>query len=451
MQETSLQPPQPQALSLGEFLAALIQSFGREGLRPCILRNYEGFPAANLGNDVDFLIRPSELPSVIRAIKSISDIRIVGYAERYYVAHVFVEGVCAATGSRALQLDFLWRLDWKGQSYLAPDDVLHAAIPRQAGNLAFWVPSPVHEAIISLLSSLLIGGWLKEKYFPKVQQTFTRDTSEVTAALVPGFGRKVSTRLVNSVIGGDRKKTLGCVRHLRISLATRSLRRRPLGSVSAAAKHYAREFALRYSAKALTTVVVTGIDYDDKTAIVDGLISMLRHSATAVERRNLEPLLSSPRQLTKNAGAGFEDRAGPALSMTTMALWVIKEWASRFKKKNTLTLRICDNCLFNFIDTKKHRGGIPMWFARRIENLLPCVDLWLFLDGTEAVMKPQHRDLADIGTLRQTEAFRTFVKTGGRYVMLNVSRPNSSIRDEAYAAIVATLAQRTDGKLKKRF
>ena len=183
MEETSSLPVETQALSFSEFLAALIQSFDKEGLRPCILRNYEGFPASNVGGDVDFLIRPSELPRAIRALGSLRGIRIVGYAERHYVAHVFVEGVSSEPGIRALGLDFIWSLNWKGLEYLSTDAVLQTAMPRRAGDLTFLVPSPVHEAIISLLSSQLIGGWLKEKYFPKVQQTFAGERSEVIAAL----------------------------------------------------------------------------------------------------------------------------------------------------------------------------------------------------------------------------------------------------------------------------
>ena len=106
--------------------------------------------------------------------------------------------------------------------------MLQAAIPRRAGNLEFLVPSPVHEAIISLLSSLLIGGWLKEKYFPKVQRTFADARMTVIATLSPAFGPKTAMRLANAVVEGDRGKMVDRVKPLRIALALHALRHKPL-------------------------------------------------------------------------------------------------------------------------------------------------------------------------------------------------------------------------------
>ena len=260
MQDTSTLPPQPRFLSLGELLKAVIQSFSDEGLRTCVLRNYEGFPDCNVGSDVDFLIRKGELRSAIRALRSIKGIRIVGYAERSYAAHVFVEGVSPTPGVRAIGLDFVWSLNWKGLQYLTADDVLHAAIQRQAGDLTLLVPSPAHEAIISLLSSLLIGGWIKEKYSAKVHRTFAGDSLEVTAALLPAFGRQAATRLVDSVVNGDRQAMLSCVKPLRVSLTWRALLHSPFRSVSAIARYHVREFIVRCTPTTLETIFISGLD-----------------------------------------------------------------------------------------------------------------------------------------------------------------------------------------------
>src|SRR5580658_10253358 len=97
---------EPLALPFCVFLEALIRALEKEGLRPCILRNYEGFPNENVGGDVDFLIRPSDLPSAMRALRSIESVRIVGYAEHPHVASVFLAGTSSTPGSRSLQVDF---------------------------------------------------------------------------------------------------------------------------------------------------------------------------------------------------------------------------------------------------------------------------------------------------------------------------------------------------------
>jgi hypothetical protein len=137
-------------------------------------------------------------------------------------------------------------LDWKGLPFLSTETILEAAIPRQAGNLQFFVPSPVYEAIISLLSSLLVGGWLKEKYFPQVQRTFANNRSEVIEVLSFKFGLKAATQLVDSVISGNRDEVLRCVPLLRASLGLQSLLHRPIHSALAIIRHYTSEFAFRF-------------------------------------------------------------------------------------------------------------------------------------------------------------------------------------------------------------
>jgi hypothetical protein len=445
----------PQALSFSKFLTALFQSFDEEGLRPCVLRNYEEFPASNVGSDVDFLVRRSELPRIVRAVRSIRGIRIVGYAERHYVAHLFVEGVSSTPGVRALELDFIWSLNWKGLEYLATDAVLQTATVRQAGDLTFLVPSPVHEAIISLLSSLLIGGWLKEKYFPKVQQTFTNNRLEVTAALLQAFGTNAATQLVDSAIAGDRQEMLSCVKPLRISLVRRSLMNRPSRSVFAVARYHLREFAVRCTPATLETVCISGLDNSVRETILTGLTSMLRNSAKLVERRHFGSRLKIGCGLSQNdasEGSFVEGRCRQLVSISRMIRWVVEEWISRFMKRDNLTLWIDESCFSDLlIDTWEHRKGISRWFERLIGNLLPSLDLWVLLDGAGEVMESQKEMVKGAKSAAQPKNHTSFVKTRNRHIILNAGRPAPIVEEEVYAAIVEALAQRTEEALDRRF
>ncbi len=434
---------QPLALPFGEFLMALFQALEEEGVRFCVLRNYEGFPGKNNGNDVDFQILSSQLPHAIHALRSIQGTRIVGYSERpSSVAITFVEGVSPAPKVSALQVDFNMNFAWKGLPYLPVDAVLEAVIPRQAGSLTFFVPSAVHEAIISLLSSLLIGGWLKEKYFPQVQRTFASDRSKVIAALSPQFGMKAATRLADSVIDGDRRKMLDCVRTLRVSLALHSLLRSPLRNALAIAGHYASESAVRFSPKTLETVCILSTEGRDNSALIESLIVMLKSTAKIVERHSLAPRM----------GSESREQSGWLVSVTNAVLWLAKEWLSQFAEKKNLTLRICDSSYTDLLtDPKSHGYGGPMWFARLAGKLFPSPDLWILLDPDPEGLQSRDWEAPSSEALRQLEACRAFVKTRKSYVILDASKPAARVTEEAYAAIIDTLAQRAARQLKRRF
>jgi hypothetical protein len=451
MQKALSLPSKQQNMTFSQFLAALFRAFARKGLRFCVLRNYEGFPANNIGNDVDFLISPSQLPCAIAALQSIEGIRIVGYTERHHVANVFLEGISSAPNNRTLQIDFDLGLTWKGLPYLPTDAVLGAAVSRPAGDLDFFVPSPVHEAIISLFASLLVGGWLKERYFAKVQQTFAGDKSGTIAALLPQFGSKIATQLVDSVIGGDHRQILGCVRSLRASLCIRSLLYRPCSSVLAMLRHHAREFTARYSPMALETVCILGSDSSRQASMVTGLMPLLQSTAKVVEMRPLRPQQPFARESYVAADSGARTRCGSLASMAKVTQLLAQDWLSQFAEKKNLTLRICESGSHDLlIDPQKHGYSTPKWFARLAGKLLPPADLWILLDPASEAIQSRSRETAPAETVSQLEAYRRFVKAKKEHIILDASKPAAGITEDMYAAIIDALAQRTNRKLEAR-
>lgn|GEM_PF-1656789 len=454
MQSDLSTPLQPQVLAFREFITGLFYALDEAGVRFCVLRNYEGFPAINLGGDLDLLIAPSDLPYAIRALRSIQGIRITGYSERSWVAHAFVEGVSPEPNIHALQVDFLWLLSWKGNAYLPTETILDASILRQAEDLSFRVPLPVHEAAISLFASLLVGGWLKEKYFPEVQRTFANDKSGTIAALSPQFGPKISMRLVESVIDGDRGEILGCIKPLRISLTMRSLLRKPLRSAWAVTQYLAREITVRFSPGSVETVRILASDGRGE-AIIEDLLPMLYASAKTIERSNTDQLALFERALREEAQAdGFNrlTRSDFFVSIVKVLRWLLKEWWGQFVGKKNLTLRICEDCYHNLlIDPKNYWYRGPKWFARFVGELLPTPDLWILLDpaGDGAASKNHELSTAKIDV--QVDAYRSFVKTRKSYIILNASKPLTSVTEDTYLAIIDILAQRAAKQLRRRF
>jgi len=452
MKDAAISPLQPSIVPFSEFLAALIQALNREGVRPCVLRNYEGFPENNAGNDVDFLIHQRDLPRAMRALRSIESIRLVNYSELSFIASVFLEGTSATSGSRFLQVDFFWSLCFRGLPYISTDTVLQAETPRRAGNLSFFVPSSVHEAIITLCTSLIHSAYLKEKYLPKVQRMFASERHEVIAALSPQFGLKASTRLVDSVIDGDRQRIRGCIRPLRIALGLRSLLHTPFRSTLVIVRYYEGQFRYLFSPKSIETVCILGPSGCGKTRLIERLAPKLQSSAKVIEKRQLGRRSVSGRASRGNA-AGTEYRAkgtgGPFASMVMIVAWLVEEWLDLVVGRKILTIRIYDRYYHDLlIDPQRYRYGGPMWFARLVGKLFPSPGLWILLDPTAEGLQTGSKNVSAAETRTQPEAYRAFVQTRKNYVIVDATQPAEQATECAYRAIVDTLARRADRRLK---
>lgn len=422
-----MNPIADQALPFNEFLPALFSALAREKVLFCVLRNYQGFPETNLGNDIDLLIAPPDLPRAVRAIRSLGGVRIVGYSERPYVANLFLEGIERNSGSRALEVDLDIRMSWKGlPPFLSTKEILEAAIPRTAGNTYFLVPSPVHEAIISLLMSLFIGGWLKEKYFPQVQETFTGNRSEVIAALAPRFGSVEAIRLADAVISGDRPRILGMIGRLRKALLLRSLLRQPLRSLAAIIHHHASELCIRHSPQLLEQVAFLAPSAPGQSSIIQTLLPRLQSFAVKVE--------SKP---AARPGSGL---------VAGLLCWMEKEWLSLFEEKKNLTLRVRTGYgpLFH---GAVGQSDPPVWLIRLIGTLTPSPALCIRL--AEGAGENSAESRADL--IVRHEACQAFLKTRKRLVVLDASLPPETVVECAYGAIVDALVQQAAKKLNKRF
>jgi energy-coupling factor transporter ATP-binding protein EcfA2 len=260
---------------------------------------------------------------------------------------------------------------------------------------------------------------------------------------------------VDSVISGDREKIKRCVPSLRVSLALRSLLRRPIRSVRAVAGYFKREFAVRFSPKNLETICILGPHGCGKTTIIESLMPILESSAKILERRDINPRLLFGRTAlgeaaTSGSSAGLPGRSPVSVAMLGELL--IKEWLIHFSKKQSIVLRLDESYYHDLLINLKGRSDEgPVWLVRLFLRLFPSPDLWILLDPAAGGLHSENQDVISGETLRQLEAYRSFVKARKRYVVLDASKPPASVTETAYAAIIDVLAQRTDRQFKNRF
>ena len=220
-------------------------------------------------------------------------------------------------------------------------------------------------------------------------------------------------------------------------------------------RYHARVFTIRISPKTVEAVSILDPTGCGSRKIGEGLLQMLEHSAKYVKQLHLGPGRALEYESSDGNDARDLSLRTSSQSQTSMAKvvgWLVEDWASRLLGKSNLTLHLCEDCYHDLlIDPKRYSYSGPMWFARLVGALLPTPDLWILLDPSSDGLQSESRQAALAKTHAQLEAYRSFVKTRKRYVILDANSPAAKIREGAYSAIIDTLADRAERTLKNRF
>jgi thymidylate kinase len=432
------------------FLRNLLGAFDRECIQCCVLRNYEKFPAKNVGNDIDILIRPRDIGRAVTTIARLPGLRETDFAQRPYVLNMFVAGV-GPDESFAIQIDLMLSLTWKGLEYLDPERVFAAAQRRNTENVSFLIPSPVHEAIISLMSSYLIGGWIKQKYQAGVIEQMAADPGQSAAELSPAFGTSLSRELICAVTQDDQIRMLRMLPRLRRALLKRSVARRPVATVLAVARHFATEIYLRFTPVLLQDICVLGPDGAGKTSVLSGALEVLRNSSKQICVEHLRPRWSSRAGSTVSI---VEDPHGKPLrsaftSTAKIVLWLAVAWIDRFCSGNKVSrLRLWDRYYHDLlIDPRRYRYGGPMWLARLVGRMMPQPQLWILLDAPAEVLQARKREVSFEETARQRQAYREFVGQQPNGIIIDAAQPLDRVIGDVKAAILNCMEERTVARI----
>lgn len=150
------------------YLQSVVVALKQECCEPILLRNYDDFPKS-IGNDLDVYIQPSKL-DIARSI-------ILHFAEKH---GAIITHIHARSYFIALWLDFsdmhqpvhidLYHgaASWHGLDYLKTNDLSLNSAPHPNFSQAD-IPLPWHEALISSMTSVLWGGFFKERYTHKIK------------------------------------------------------------------------------------------------------------------------------------------------------------------------------------------------------------------------------------------------------------------------------------------
>src|SRR4029453_19518569 len=154
-----------------------------------VLRNEEDlFGNLRRGGDIDLLVGDLGLAEATLIRHLGAPIRILRSS--------YVSGYSYDWG----QVDLLPTIEWRGACYLRTKAVLEG---RRLSPRGRPVPRIAHEALISWFSSLLWGGFFKERYAAEIRQAVEIDGSAFRQTLMEVAGKKWGLRLWQGGVCGD--------------------------------------------------------------------------------------------------------------------------------------------------------------------------------------------------------------------------------------------------------
>lgn len=227
------------------FLTALVRGLEQADCHPILLRNHEGFPD-EIGNDLDIFVPEASLDNAFAVLRDCAA------DEGGEIGHVHRRGYFVAVwlrfpgSGRPVHIDlYHGALTWHGQRFLR-DNELMTASRMTGGGIPYRIPAAGHEALVSLLASILWGGFFKARYrdhlralvsSPVEMERFTRQLEDHFGhegmLLAEAVARKDASSLVTRAFSGT----------LRRKLMMRNLLTGPARSVRSWLEHWLEEAA----------------------------------------------------------------------------------------------------------------------------------------------------------------------------------------------------------------
>ena len=436
-----------------EILIRHIFSYCNEkGVTLCVLRNYHHFPQENISNDIDLLCQDATLVFVRGMFEQLEDVYVTAYCERYYVVSVFLYGIEWGDKKKAIQIDFVRHLCWKGLPYIDKRHVLDMAVPIREECAWIRIPRPEHEAIISLFSSYLIGGWIKDRYQEKIREVFFCSSKDVCSELSVFFQAHLAYSLVNSTIDNDRAKMMILLPKIRRSLLIRSLAKSPFSLLFKVINYYFAELTICYSKELRFDVCLLGPDGAGKTMVTHHLLNKLQNSAKSVEAFHFRPKTTRDNMLSMPV---MNPHAMPTRSYTLSVvklayfavLYITDRWFRINDKRNSV-LYIWDRYYHDILaDPKRYRMGAPAWLVRLFGRLIPKPDLFLILDVCPEVARTRKIEVSEAENERQFHAYRALAKELPNAVLIDANYTPEEVATSCEHEIVKVMVRRLDERM----
>jgi len=387
-----------------------------------VLRNEDDlFGNLQRGGDVDLLVGDLELAerTLIRhlgaPIRMIRSSYVTGYS--YDWGHV----------------DLLPTIEWRGACYLRTEAVLEG---RRLSPRGRPVPTIAHEALISWFSSLLWGGFFKERYAAEIRQAVDLDGSAFRQTLMEVAGKKLGLRLWQAAVDGNAEISAEWTRSLRRAVWWRACLRSPMRTIERSVAFVIGELRLRFQPR-VPWMAILGPDGSEKTSLTNEVV----HRFAACPYGNVKVIQWRSRLMARvqRDEPVTDSHEGPrrvpiGSSWRLLALaahWLGCYWARWARLRAKGYILAFDLTYFDAVaDHARHPYGSWPRLGRALGWLLPKPDLVFVLDSESNIDEIQrvirawmlNRSVATLGVQAPVVTAPTLDAVGSSAAPTSVSR-----------------------------
>ncbi len=406
-----------------------------------LLRNAD--VAANLarGGDVDLLVRDPH--SFSRGL-----LKELGWP-LMYVQRSYVRGFFWEWG----HVDILATLEWRGAAYSPSEGILGSAFRNSKGFLEATLP---HQALVCWLSSLIWGGFFKERYRALIVRAAQEHEGPLYSLLEYAVGPYWAKRMVEVARGGSPENSAAWVRSLRSVLWWRAFLRSPVATLRGWLRFWAMEAGLRIWPP-VPWVAVLGPDGSGKSSLLAALKDRLDRGRPFVQVRlgHWRP----GRIMGGRASGPVEDPhgmppRGTLASFAKLALflvdWAVGYWLDLAHARAKGMLVVFDRHYVDLlVDPKRYRYGGSLWLARLVGRLVPKPDLFVVLDLPAEVAHARKPEVPLAEARRLRERYLELARYLPNAHVVDASRPLEEVVAEVEGIVLRHLAARTEKRLRR--
>lgn len=438
-----------------EFIQHLLHEYDKEDIRYVVIGDTDGFPIINKNKDVDIVI---DKVNIIKANNILHRIACE-FGFHFYSQSVFESIYCNTyyfingIDDRSIKIDLLYGFVFRGAVLMSIDQMYESSILRNGVR----VLDENMEGYLLWLKPLITGGYLKEKYRDKINQSIIRNWAFFKKNICSTFGVIHGSNIISIIENQGIDAITKDYNRLRVRSWMSSFQKRPLSTLSSYIKHYKIEFRRRITSSNNVFVSVVGPDGVGKTTFINHLrkqiaLLFIKDSHTILIKHfrphifpNIKSLFRKSKDYVLSEQYSNPHRAEPAGFISTIIRlfyywsdYVTGYWFITRRLLNSGHVIIYDRYIYDFIvDPRRSRLSAPLWLRKLFVFATPQPKIVFFLNTDPATVYQRKQELTENEIRRQLEAYRTLSNSApDKFVIIDASMPTETQVSEAIAEII---------------